>query len=602
MNPRLQMAIFLVGITLFSFAVSGAETADLIYHRGEIVTMDDAHPAAEAVAVRLGRILAVGNSAEILKFQGNSTTVIDLDGKTLLPGFIDPHSHLAQYQQTWGIPALAPPPVGDVRTIADIIAKMRAYIVKKKIPPGELVLGNGYDDSLLAELRHPTRSDLDQISQEHPVLLVHASGHFLTGNSLALAAVKYDRETKDPLGGVIRREANGDPNGVCEELAGLPFFQLLKPNPLQKQLENLIEIQELYARHGVTTAQDGISMGPEIQLLREAANRGELFLDIVSYPRWDLFNDVLSGQRKLDIEYHSPLIGCCQMNASGTRPVMTNPIISDKSKLQVGIYQNHLKFAGIKITADGSPQGKTAFLTKPYVNPPPGQSKDYRGYATVTQDELDRWFDVAYLREVQLIVHCNGDAAADMMIAAARKAIRKHGKKDLRPVMIHAQMIRHDQVDAMDELGIIPSFFTGHTFFWGDWHLKETVGPERAFGMSPAAYAVKKGMRFTNHTDAPIIPPDPLIALWTAVNRVSRSGVVVGPNERISALDGLKAMTIHAAYQYFEESTKGSIEPGKLADFVILDKNPLTVPPMTIKDIKVTETIKQGVKIYSSQD
>jgi hypothetical protein len=264
----------------------------------------------------------------------------------------------------------------------------------------------------------------------------------------------------------------------------------------------------------------------------------------------------------------------------------------------VGGYRNRFRIGGIKITADGSPQGKTAFLTAPYVHPPHGQPDDYRGYPTVTQEELDRWFDFSWTRGLPLIVHCNGDAAADLMISAVRKAVATHGPRDMRPVMIHAQMIRHDQVYAMAELGIVPSFFTAHTFFWGDWHRTETVGPERAAGMSPAAYAQKRGIAFTNHTDAPVVPPDQLMLVWTAVNRVSRSGVVVGPDERITPLAALQAITVNAARQYFEERDKGSLEPGKLADLVILDRDPLEGDPMAIRDIRVMETIKAGRTIY----
>lgn len=574
--------------------------ADVIYTNGDIITMNGGTSTAEAVALKDGRILSVGSAAKVLKTKGDSTKMVDLAGKTLLPAFIDPHSHIAQYEQTWGKPNLSPPPVGDVQCIADIVARMKAYIADKKIPADTLVIGTGYDDSLLAERRHPTCTDLDPISANRPVLLIHASGHFIAANSATLKLAKYDRNTPDPAGGVIRHDANGDPDGVCEEMAALPFLALIQPKPMDEQVENLVEIQNYYASQGITTAHDGISMEPNIKLLREAAARKKLFIDILSYPRWDMFNDVLSGKRKLDVEYHAPMHACDPV--SGEKPITAEPVISDAAKVIAGVYDNRLKFAGIKITADGSPQGKTAHLTKPYVHPPEGMPADYRGYATVTQDELDRWFDAAYTHELQMIVHCNGDAAADQMIAAVRKAVDKHGKKEVRPVMIHAQMIRHDQVDAMDELGIFPSFFTAHTFFWGDWHISETVGRERAFGMSPAGYAVRKGMRFTNHSDAPIVPPDPLMLMWTAVNRVSRSGVVVGPDERISALDALRAMTINAAYQYFEDQNKGSIEPGKLADLVILDRNPLKVDPAAIKDVKVVETIKEGKTIFRKDE
>ena len=578
---------------------AASRKADLLFVNGDIVTIDESRPTAEAVAVSDGRIVGVGPRAEIeAAFKGPTTSLVDLDGRTLLPGFIDPHSHIAQYELVWGTPNLSPPPVGTIRTIDDIVAALAADIAEKKRPPGALVFAGGYDDSLLAEKRHPTRVDLDKASTDHPIVIIHASGHLAVANSLALKAIGYTQDTPGPKGGVIRRQADGEPNGVVEELAGLPLLKLIEPRPLDERLKNLREIQAYYASQGVTTAQDGISMAADVALLKEAANRGELILDIVSYPRWDQFNDVLSGKKTLDVEVVPP--GTAGADGLTTYAPDRGADVADDARIQVGVYRNRLKFGGVKITADGSPQGKTAYLTEPYVRPPAGTGADYRGYPTVSQDEIDRWFDLAWRLNLQLNVHCNGDAAADLMIAAVRKAIATHGARALRPVMIHAQMIRHDQVDAMAELGIMPSFFTAHTFFWGDWHIVETVGRERAFGMSPAAYALKKGVRFSNHTDANVIPPNHLVVIWSAVNRVSRSGVVVGPDERVSPLEAVKAVTINAAYQYFEEASKGSIEVGKRADLVILDRNPLTVDPVTIRDIQVVQTFKDGRVIYSA--
>ena len=587
---------------LWPWRSSVGQTADTIYTGGDIVTVNDAQPAVEALAVQGNKILAVGDLADVLKTKGSDTRMVDLGGKALLPGFIDPHSHLSMYVMWWGLPNLSPPPVGEVRRISDIVDMMRVHREKNNIPPGELILGNGYDDSLLEEQRHPTREELDSISTNHPVLIVHASGHLLAANSMALEKVGYSRETVDPEGGKIRRSADGELTGVCEELAAIPFLSLIKPKDLEQRLLDVVAIQKLYARYGITTLQDGLSLPPDITLLQEAARRELFFLDVVSYPRFDTFSDVLRGERTLDIEYHPPAMGCCSPSAHPTNRMSSPAVIKDASKVQVGIYQNRFKIGGIKITADGSPQGKTAYLTKPYVRPPAGQPADYRGYPTISQEDLDLWFDAAYTHDVQLLVHCNGDAAADMMIASVRKAVAAHGQKDLRPVMIHAQMIRHDQVDAMAELGIVPSFFTAHTYYWGDWHINETVGKARAYGMSPTGYALQKGLRFTNHSDAPIVPPDPLMIMWTAVNRLSRSGVVVGPDECITPLEALKATTIHAARQYFEEKDKGTLEPGKIADLVILDRNPLTSAPDTIREIRVLHTIKDGKVVYSATD
>jgi predicted amidohydrolase YtcJ len=585
-------------------ATSGA---DRIFVNGHVLTMDDARPEAEALAVKDGTILAVGTRAEIEQLRGESTTVTDLGGKTLLPGFIDAHGHIVDYTAQWTTPDLSPPPVGNVRSIAEIEAKLARYIKDTRAEPGRLVVATGYDDGLLKEKRHPTRADLDKVSAEIPIVIVHASGHLMVANSAALAMVGYRRTTKDPPGGVIRRDKGGEPNGVLEEKAGYPFIPLVPRLSMDEQLRTLDAVQRWYASRGITTAQDGLSNPANVALLRQAAGQQRLILDVVSYPGWTLFAKVITGEQKLDnIEYYPP--GSQVSNAGRGLKDDVAPMTpaglgdSANAKLKVGVYQNGWKIGGVKITADGSPQGKTAFVTQPYLHPPPGQPADYRAYPVVPQAELDQWLDAAYRHDVQVLVHANGDAAIDELIAAVSRARRKHGAKDLRPVAIHAQLARHDQVDSMKALGIMPSFFTAHTFFWGDWHVNETFGQERAFGISPLAYANSIGLRFSNHNDAPVVPPDMLVLAWTAVNRTSRSGVVVGPDERVSPLVALKAMTIWAAYQYFEEGSKGSLEPGKRADLVVLSDNPLTVKPETIKDIAVVETVKDGRTIYTSAE
>ena len=581
---------------LLACAGAPSQRAERLYFGGPILTMAGAEPAyAEALAIAEGRILAVGAREQVEALADAGTERIDLAGRALLPGFIDAHSHIATYEMTWGLPVLSPPPVGKVERIADIQRLLSEFLAASGLAPGELVIGSGYDDSLLAERRHPNRHDLDAVSREHPILISHASGHILVANTRALELVGFGRETPAPPGGVIRREADGHPDGVVEELAALPFLRLIEPDPLEKQIQDFEAIQLYYASLGITTAQDGISMAKDIELLKATAAQGRLILDVVSYPRWDLFNDVLAGERKLEIEYHPPMHAC---NPALERHAHPEPEIRDAARTQVGIYVNRLKFGGVKISADGSPQGKTAYLTKPYLRPPEGLPGRYRGYPTVSQEELDRWFDVAYGHDVQLLVHCNGDAAADMLIAAVRQARAEHGPKDLRPVMIHAQMIRKDQVDAMAELGIVPSFFTAHTFYWGDWHVSETVGPERAAWMSPTGYAATLGLRFTNHTDAPVVPPDHFDLIWTAVHRQTRSGVVIGPEQRIPIYRALRAVTLDAAYQYFEEHEKGSLEPGKRADLIVIDRDPLAIDPGELRSLRVLETIKDGQTIW----
>lgn len=323
---------------------------------------------------------------------------------------------------------------------------------------------------------------------------------------------------------------------------------------------------EAYSRFGYTTAQEGRATSDVCETYRAMAAKGELMLDVYAYPDIQMSGDY--------------------MQANGVQPG----------------YTNHFRIAGIKLSLDGSPQGKTAWLTKPYKVPPPGADKNYKGYPAIPeQSESEKLVATAFRNNWQIITHCNGDAAADAYIKAVRLAADQYGNKDRRSVMIHAQTVREDQLDSMKVLGIIPSFFSMHTFYWGDWHDQETLGRERAFRISPTQSALKRGMIFTEHHDAPVANPDAIRVLSATVNRVSRSGLIIGPEQRVTTYQGLKSITDWAAYAAFEENLKGTLRAGKLADFVILDKNPLKIDPMQITDLRVMETIKEGKTIYSRE-
>jgi len=582
-----------------------------LYSGGPILTMAGPTPTyAEALVERGGQIRYVGSLAGALAAAGPGVRRIDLAGHALLPGFIDAHGHLPDYVPTWGRPDLSPPPVGHTRSIPELQATVRSYLASHPAPAGQLQYFVGYDDSLLQERRHPTRADLDAVSATVPILLMHASGHLAVANSPALALVKITKATPDPAGGLIQRDAaTGEPNGVLEETAGLPFMPLIPQPSLAEKLRRLDQIQKWWASYGITTAQDGLSNPGNLTLLREAGRQGRLMVDVVAYPFFRVLGDLNSLDSRLKgVEIHPPgssaPLGSMVSNAgrefvSGSTAAPAPPVdgAGTAAKLKVGIYENHLKIGGIKLTADGSPQGKTAFVSQPYARPPAGQKADYRAYPVMTQQEVDDWVGFGYRNNIQVITHTNGDAALDQLLSAVGKARRTYGAKDLRPVAIHAQLARHDQVDQMGALGIVPSFFTAHTFFWGDWH-RQSFGEQRAAGISPTGYAYAKGVIFTNHNDAPVVPPDMLRLAQTAVTRTTRSGFVLGPDERVSPYVALKAMTDWAAYQYFEEKGKGTLEPGKIADLVILERDPLKVDPSSISSIKVLETIKEGRPIF----
>ncbi|MFN7897493.1 MAG: amidohydrolase [Cyanobacteriota bacterium] len=592
-------------------AAAAPQAAATLYSGGPILTMAGPTPSyAEALVERGGQIRYVGSLAGALAAAGPGVRRFDLAGHALLPGFIDAHGHLPDYVATWGRPDLSPPPVGQTRSIPELQATVRAYLAAHPAPAGQLQFFVGYDDSLLKERRHPTRADLDAVSATVPILLMHASGHLVVANSPALALVKISKATPNPAGGLIQRDtATGEPNGVLEETAGLPFMPLIPQPSLTEKLRRLDQVQKWWASYGITTAQDGLSNAANVALLREAGRQGRLIVDVVAYPFFRVLGDLNSLDGRLKgVEIHTPgstaPLGSMLSNAgrefaSAATAAPAPPLdgAGTAAKLKVGIYENRLKIGGIKLTGDGSPQGKTAFVSQPYASPPAGQKADYRAYPVMSQQEVDDWVAFGYRNNIQVITHTNGDAALDQLLNAVRKARSTYGAKDLRPVAIHAQLARHDQVDQMGALGIVPSFFTAHTFFWGDWH-RQSFGEQRAAGISPTGYAYGKGVIFTNHNDAPVVPPDMLRLAQTAVQRTTRSGFVLGPAERVSAYVALKAMTDWAAYQYFEEKNKGTLEVGKSADLVILERDPLKVDPSGIGTIKVLTTIKEGRPIF----
>ena len=540
--------------------------ADTIYSGGDIVTVNELQPKAEAVAVRGGRIEAVGYRDEVMKLKGPKTKIHDLGSKTMIPGLIDAHGHVF----LTGIQALSanllPPPDGEGADITSLQRLLKDWVAKNQKATDKIgwIIGFGYDDSQLKEQRHPTREDLDQVSTELPLVIVHQSAHLAVMNSKALEIVGYTAASKDPEGGVIRRkQGSQEPDGGLEEAAWFgalgKVFGKVGPG---ESVAILKAGTELYASFGYTTAQEGRASPDIVATMSATAKQGGLKVDIVAYP------DIILGAK-----------------------VIKAPLLSRS-------YTNHLRIGGAKLNLDGSPQGKTAWLTTPYFKVPAGQKDDYAGYAAMTDEQATAYVDKAFANGWQILTHLSGDAAIDQFITAVRAAEKKYGMADRRPVAIHAHTARLDQVEAFKELGILPSFFPMHTYYWGDWHRDSVLGAERAANISPTGWALERGMTFTSHHDAPVALPDSMRVLDATVNRVTRSGQVLGPDQRVSPLVALKAQTIWSAYQHFEEKTKGSIEVGKLADFVVLDQNPLTIDPLKISGIKVVETIKEGKTVY----
>ena len=572
MNQRLQrhlpvFAAALAGCMALTAPASAQQTAESIWSGGPILTMYDKAMRAEAVAVANGKILAVGRRSEIMKLKGPNTQLVDLKGRTLVPGFVDAHGHIV----VGGLQALSAnllaPPDGKVQDIASLQQTLRDWVQKNAaaVEKTKVIIGFGYDNAQLKELRHPTREELDAVSKDIPVLIVHQSGHLATVNSAMLKEIGYDAGTKDPAGGVIQRKPGStEPNGTLEETALFAAVPVVLGRIGPEGLKIFArEGAKLWASFGYTTAQEGRSIPAIADLIKQVAAEGGFANDVTTYP------DVL-----VDRAY----IKANQSNA----------------------YVNRFRVAGAKLTIDGSPQGFTAWRDRPYFKPVGNYPAGYSGYAAASAEQVMDAVQWASENGIQVITHANGERASDLLIAAHRAAqARFPQSKALRNVLIHGQFLREDQLDSYKALGVIPSLFPMHTFYWGDWHLDHTVGPQAGMNISPTGWAMKRGMIFSSHHDAPVAFPDSMRVLDATVTRRARgSGRIVGPEQRVDVITALKAMTIWPAYHHFEEKTKGSLEPGKLADFVILSKDPTKVEPATIADIKVTETVKEGKTIF----
>jgi len=550
-----------------TFPASAREIADTIYTDGRILTMNDAQPAAEAVAVKDGRILAVGALADLGRHKGASTRMFDLGGRTMLPGFVDSHGHVV----FGGLQALSanllPPPDGPGASIAGLQEALRAWVDRNAavVDKVNMIIGFGYDNAQLAELRHPTREDLDAVSTSVPIMIVHQSGHIGVANSRLLEIAGITAASEPPPGGVIRKDAKGEPDGVLEEYAFFGVFAPLLGGLGEEGLEAFVRAgTELWARFGYTTGQDGRSSAASVEALRKVAARDGLPIDIVAYP------DVLEAE-----EY----------------------IAGNLSRE----YVDRVRVGGCKLTIDGSPQGFTALRDRPYYDPVGDYPPGYAGYAAITMEQVERAVNWCYEHEAQILTHANGEGASDMLIAAIESAQRKHGKDDRRPVLIHGNFLREDQVDSLKRLDVFPSLFPMHTFYWGDWHRDHTVGPVNADNISPTGWVRQRGMIFGTHHDAPVAFPDSMRVLAATVTRRTRSGDILGPHQRVDVMTALKAMTIWPAWQHFEEDRKGSIEQGKLADFVILSDDPTAIDPESLAGIRVLFTIKEDEVVHKEE-
>ncbi|MCP5131024.1 MAG: amidohydrolase [Pseudomonadales bacterium] len=535
--------------------------AQQLFINGTVLTMDAQNRVVEALATRADRIEAVGTTQEIMALAEEGAQVVDLGGRTLLPGFIDAHGHFPGSGLKEVAADLNSPPIGTLTSMDEILAALGEQAAVT--PAGEWVSGFGYDDTLLAEQRHPTRAELDAVSADHPVVAMHISGHMLVANSLALAEVGIDANTPDPEGGVIGREPGSrEPNGLLEETARLGIMVKMQDMSIEDTYRLIKAAATEYSARGVTTAQSGGVSDKLATGLSLFSKLGVIPQRLVVFPF-----EVEFGEALLNGEY--------------------SPDDYSAERVQMG---------AVKLVADGSIQGYTGYLSQPYFTPYHGDA-DYRGYAAIPRDKLFAKVAALHKAGYQIAIHGNGDQSIEDILDAFEAAQQEHPVADPRMILIHAQMAREDQVARMKALGVTPSFFSAHTWYWGDRHRDIFLGPERAAVISPARWAQDYGLRFSSHLDTPVTPMLPLQAVWSQVFRITHGGEVLGPAQRIGVMEALRAVTIDAAWQVFQEGNRGSLEPGKYADLVVLSGNPLE-DPMNMRELEVEQTLIGGATVY----
>ncbi len=544
------------------------EQADQIYFNGTILTMDNEASEVEALVVGGDKILFAGKMEEALKYKNDTTLMTDLKNATMLPGFFDPHGHFitSGYLYSTHID-LSPPPHGKVRKIDDIKQLLAEKV--KTVKKGEWICAYGYDDTLLEEQRHPLKEDIDEICPDNPVVLRHISANLCSFNSLALKIANITKDTPNPQGGVYRRDKDGEPNGVAEGWRA--FFPITNHMPpiLDEDWDKAAEVaSQVYNASGVTSAQEGFLNNPVyLEKLLGVHQRGKLTARVQIYPAMGI-------------------IDLAQFNDDRSGSQMTE--------------DNMIGLGPIKVYSDASIQGYTGFLSNPYhkVLYDMEDKENYRGYLLTEHEILTQGIINLHKAGWNVGVHANGDEAIDIVINAIEEAQKQAPREDARHVIIHCQMAREDQLDRIEKLGIIPSFFVAHVYYWGDRHRDIFLGEERAARLNPCKSALDRNITFTLHNDTAITPIDPLLLVWTAVNRVTTSGKVLGKEQCIPVLEALRGVTSWAAYQANEDNIKGSLEKGKLADMVILEENPLKVDSMHIKDIKIKTTILSNKVVY----
>jgi predicted amidohydrolase YtcJ len=518
--------------------------ADIVLVHGKVLTMNPSQPEVQAVAVRDGRIVAVGNSAEIRSWIGKATQIVDLAGRAVLPGFIDTHVHVSGFGRS-----LEGINLRHVESIKELQIRLEEHV--QKLANGKWITGHGWDQDRLGEKRYPTRWDLDAVSPNNPVVFTRVCGHACVLNSKALALANITSRTDSPSWGQIdKNAATGEPTGVLRESA-MNLVWAIMPKPSEKEL---IEICSRACHRAIETGLTSIhwivNSSKEVLIIQKLRENHRLPLRV-----YILFPAELLEQ----------LVGL---------------------GLRTGFGDDCVKIGSLKVLVDGSLGARTAALREPYSDEP-----STKGMILYTQDELNALVLEAHEAGLQLAIHAIGDKTVNMALSAIEGALAKAPKKDHRHRIEHASVLTRELISAMKRDEVIASVQPHFTV--SDFWAVDRVGPRRARWVYPFRSLLTEGMKVTGGSDSPVEPISPLLGIWAAVTRRS------SPEERLTVDEALRLYTINAAFASFEEDIKGSIESGKLADLIILSQDPHEVSPEKIKDIEVEMTIVGGQIAHS---
>jgi len=535
------------------------DEADVIFTHGSVITVDPSDRLCEAVAVSGTRIAAVGSSREVEKWKGSATRVVDLQGRSLLPGFIDAHCHPGYYGATKMQIRCGLPEVLSIEGLKLEIQRRAAHL-----PPGSWILGRGYDQHQLAEKRHPTRWDFDEVAPNHRVFITRVCGHMSVANSLVLAEFGITRDTPDPHGGKIARDSRGEPTGLLLEHAHIPIRMSTQPSYADLEKGMKLMNQDFLSR-GITSAQDASGRNlDEIRLFQRGVQ--ESWLQVRIY---------------------------FMVRTSGTTIQVGESYL--QSGLVTGFGNERLRLGAYKLQMDGAGSGGSAAMREAY----PGDRSNF-GILHMTQEELDELVMKGHKAGYQVGVHAIGDRAIEMTLESFRKALRQCPRENHRHRIEHCGILDDSLMDQMKELGVIPALGIPFLYELGDSYVR-SYGLDRLNGAYPLRSLIGKGIITAMSSDAPVIDPNPMHGIYFATTRKTPSGQAIAPEEAVGLLQAIRAYTAYGAYASFEENLKGSIEIGKLADLVVLSRNILQIPREEILKIKVDLTMIDGQVVFNRE-